>query len=75
MINICNALGFLWLKLSEKGWSICINHKQGYSSPGLSASQAPLLSVTFEKERIKTNYLVALRAGDNNLWGEGKTIF
>ena len=52
VINIFKALGFLWLELSAKGWSININHKQG-PSVSRTVSLAPLLIVAFKKEGIK----------------------
>lgn len=52
VINIFKALGFLWLKLSAKAWSININHKQG-PSVSRTVNPAPLLIAAFKKEGIK----------------------
>jgi len=60
VINIFKALGFLWLKLPAKRWSVNINHRQG-PSVSRTVSLAPLLVVAFKKERIKKNYLVILQ--------------
>lgn len=52
VINIFKALGFLWLELSAKGWSIVINHKQG---PSVSRHLFSLLRL---KRREGKKYLI-----------------
>lgn len=69
VINIFKALGSLWLKLSAKGYSININHKQG-PSVSRTVSLAPLLTA-FKKEGIKKKLPGDIVEG-NKLWGKGK---